>query len=145
MATSKLQVYARLARGLGSASARSWYIDTSHLYVCVCILVKGLHGAFYACVRACTRAPSTLWNADRQMRAYTLRVRFLRCETCPRAPPPGSGKTAGLPLSFFFLVFHYARRDKGTLNWIFFGTGTNARARLNWAQVTLKFILPSCI
>lgn len=106
-----------------------------------------MHGAFYALlrayVRACTRAPSILRNADWRMHAYTLRVRFPRCETCPRAPPLGSGKTAGSLLSPLFFFSCLPRvitcaRIKEPLIEFFFGTDTNARAHVSW--VALKFV-----
>lgn len=157
MATSKLQVYARLARGFGAILIHRYVSD-----MCACILVKEVHGAFYACVRtcvrACTRVPSTLRNADWRMHAYTLRVRFPRCETCPRAPPSGSGKTVdslslslsiyiciyiSCPFLFFVLLWTITHAGiKETLNWIFSGpTQCACTFKHSWAQVALKFVL----
>lgn len=135
MATSKLQVYARLARGstiLGYIVARAPVYVHVHTRTLVnrasrCILRVATHVRTYAgaCVRARARASSTLWNVGRRIRACTLRIRFPRCDTCPRAPSSGSGKTAVSFLAIFFLSlpFHYACTHKEPFNWILFGIG----------------------
>jgi len=157
MATSKLQVYAPRAASVQPRRDpdTSIYVSLVHVRVhtregdryTACFTRACVRACVHTCVRACTRAsrPSGMPTSK------CTRTRS-GCDSCDAKRVlahlhPGQEKRPACLFLFFSLSSpgHYARRDKGTLNWIFFGTGTNARARLNWAQVTLKFILLSCI
>lgn len=140
MATSKLQVYARLARGLGSASAT--HRRDPGVYVCTLVKADGTRRVLRVatrartCVHARTLEPSECRPANARVHAPGA-IPAMR-NVSSRTSVRGSGKTAdSLSLSLVSLLFSCLPRAitragiKEPLIEFFFGTGTNARAHVS--------------